>query len=421
MPATRTVAPRAGPVEAVVRPPGSKSLTNRALVVAALAGGGVSRLSGPLEADDTIVMRRCLRDLGVLIDDNDDPWLVLGTGGVLEAPPGPLDVGASGTSARFVTAVAALADGPVVIDGSPRMRRRPIGPLVQALRRLGADITDHDGFPPVSIRPTTLHGGTVEVDASESSQFVSGILMLAPMMGEAVTVALASPRVVSRPYLTSTVEVMGAFGAEVDDRGDRFVVSPGGYHKTDYAIEADASAAAYPLVAAAITGGVVVVEGIPEGSTQADLAILEVLETMGCVVRHRGHTVTVAGRAGGLNPIDVDMNHAPDAVVALAVACLFAVGPSRIRNVGNLRLKETDRLAALETELRRVGARAEIAGDDLMITPGELRPAVVETYDDHRMAMSFALAGLRTPGIEIADPSCVAKTWPGYFDMLEAL
>lgn len=416
----RLVTPIDHAVEAIVRPPGSKSFTNRALVVAALASGGASRLEDPLEADDTEAMRDCLRGLGVLIDDSDEPWLVLGTGGQLVSPDGPLNARASGTTARFVTAIAPLANGPVTVDGTQRMRQRPIGHLTEALQSMGADIESDDGYPPVTIRPSNLVGGEVIVDGTASSQFVSAVLMVAPMVGEEIVVRLAGGDLVSRPYVISTLEVMKAFGAEVEDRTDHFVVAPTGYRKAHYPIEADASAAAYPLVAAAITAGNVTIEGIPEGSTQADLALLGVLEHMGCRVERRERSIMLSGPPT-LRAIDVDMNSAPDAVLALAVACLFADGTSRIRNVGNLRLKETDRLSALETELQRVGAGAEIEGDDLIVVPGQLHAAAVETYDDHRMAMSFALVGLRVRGIEIIDPACVAKTWPRFFQMLERL
>ena len=417
---SRLVSPLDHALEAVIRPPGSKSFTNRALIVAALAHGGASRLFDPLEADDTEAMRSCLRDLGVLIDDGDDPWLVLGTGGSLAAPQQPLNARASGTTARFVTAVAPLAAGPVTIDGTHRMRERPIGHLVDALVSMGADVESTGGYPPVTVRPSPLSGGEVTIDGRASSQFVSALLMLAPMVGQEVTVRLAEGDLVSRPYVISTLEVMEAFGAEVEDRGDRFVVAPTAYRKAHYHIEADASAAAYPLVAAAITGGLVAIEGIPPTSTQADLALLGVLEQMGCTVERQPSRIVLRGPEQ-LRAVDVDMNEAPDAVLALAVACLFAYGPSIIRNIGNLRLKETDRLAALENELKRVGAHVFVEGDAVLIRPDELHGAKIETYDDHRMAMSFALVGLKIPGIEILDPGCVAKTWPRYFDVLDAM
>ncbi len=409
------------PLQAVVRPPGSKSFTNRALLVAAMADGGVSKIENPLEADDTVLMRDALLQLGVLIDDADDPWLVLGTNGAVEPAEGTvIDAGASGTTARFITAICALSAEPVVIDGTARMRERPIEDLTDALKALGADVETTAGRPPVKLSRGSLHGGRVTIDASTSSQFLSALLMLAPLVGEEVVIEVADGRITSRPYVESTVQTMRAFGADVDLGESSFRIAPTGYRKTTFPVEADASAAAYPLVAAAITGGVVGIEGIPADSTQPDLAIVDHLVSMGCTTRWDGARLILSG-PDRLDPLDADLNDSPDAVLALAVACLFAAGASRIRNVGNLRFKETDRLAALETELNRMGADARVVGDDLLIEPGTLTGASIETYDDHRMAMSFAVAGLRVAGVEIRDPGCVSKTWPGFFEMLEAL
>lgn len=414
------VDPVTDPVEAVVRPPGSKSGTNRALILGSLASGGVSRLWGALEADDTVVMRSCLRELGVMIDDVEDPWLVLGSEGELAVPKRLLDVGASGTTARFITAVSALVPGPVEIDGTARMRERPIGELTAALAQLGARVETDSGTPPVRIVGGGLSGGTVTIDGSRSSQFVSALLMIAPMVGEPVTIDVEG-NLVSHRYVDTTLEMMRAFGAEVEETETGYRVAPTGYQKTHLQIEADASAAAYPLVAAAITGGRIGIEGIPAASTQPDLLLVSVLERMGCLVRHSGTRIELEGPTGGLRSVDADMADAPDAALALAVACLFADGPSRIDGLSTLRHKETDRLAALRNEIVRVGGSAAIEGDALVVSPGELRPARVETYDDHRMAMSFALVGLVVEGIEILDPGCVAKTWPRYFEMLEGI
>ena len=420
-PPVMEIAARSRPVRAVVRPPGSKSITNRALVVAALAGGGASRLEGPLEADDTEVMRTGLRRLGVLIDDADDPWLVLGTAGEISAPEGVLDVGASGTTARFLTAVAALAPGEVTIAGTERMRERPIGDLASALREAGVEVRTCDGFLPLTVGGGGLPGGEITVDVSRSSQFLSALLLAAPMAwGE--TVIHARGRMVSYPYVETTLGVMRAFGASVEVNGGAFRVRPGGYRSSAFEVEADASAAVYPMAAAAITGGVVGIEGLFPGSTQADLGMLDVLQEMGCSVRWQGARLVVEGPPGGaLRGLDRDMGRMPDAALGLAVTCLFAGGPSRLRRLGTLRLKETDRLAALATEISRAGAEAVVEGDDLVIRPGSLRPARFRTYDDHRMAMSLALVGLRQEGVEISDPGCVTKTWPGFFTMLEKL
>lgn len=412
--------PVSGPIQAIVRPPGSKSATNRALVLASLASGGVSRLWGALDADDTVVMRRCLRALGVMIDDVDDPWLVLGSGGELHAPDGVLDVGASGTTARFITAVAALIHAPIRINGTARMRERPIGDLTDALAQLGAGVKTQAGTPPVGMNGGSLHGGHVRIDGSRSSQFVSALLMIAPMLDESLRITVDGG-LVSHRYVDTTIEMMREFGAEVESTSDGYQVSPTGYRKTHIEIEADASAAAYPLVAAAITGGSATVQGIPQTSIQPDLFLGEALERMGCSVAHAGSQIELSGPESGLRGVDIDMTDAPDASLALAVACIFADGPSRIRGLSTLRHKETDRLEALRAEITRVGSQATIEGDDLVIVPGAVVPARVETYDDHRMAMSFALVGLVADGIEILDPGCVSKTWPSYFEMLEAL
>ena len=408
------------PVSGTVRPPGSKSLTNRALVTAALARPGASRLYGVLEADDSRAMVEGLRHLGVLIDDNEDPWLVLGTGGDLQPAAATIDVGASGTTARFITAVAALASGPTTIDGTPRMRERPIGPLTGALRALGADVEATDGFPPVRIgEGTGLRGGKVRIDSTRSSQFASALLLVAPLAAEPVEIELDGP-VVSRSYLQGTVEVMEAFGGEVTVEGDTYRVEPTGYSKSQYTIEADASAAVYPAVAAAITGGSVLIQGIPPGSSQPDLAVLEILVRMGCSVGHDSDGLTVTG-SGKLAAFEADFTEAPDGALAMAVAALFADGPSRLSGLSTLGIKETDRLAALQIELSRLGAGARVEGDTLVVEPAPLHPATVETYGDHRMAMSFALVGLVVSGVRISDATVVTKTWPGYFAMLESL
>ena len=414
------ITPLRRPVEAVVRPPGSKSLTNRALVTAALARGGVSHLIGPLAADDTRAMRDGLSMFGVPIDDADDPWLVLGRGGVLETPPKPIDAIESGTTARFLAALAPLATGPVQITGRGRLPQRPFRELAAALSSLGIEVQTTNGGLPLSIRGQgELPGGRVAVDASRSSQFVTALLLVAPMATGPLEIEMRGPPV-SAPYLESTVEVMTAFGAEVEQDGLVFRVANTGYRSTHIEIEADASAAAYPLVAAAITGGRVAIQGIPRESIQPDLALVEVLAAMGCEVRRGEFRIELAGPSR-LEPVDVEMERAPDAVLALAVACLFASGPSRIRRVGNLRLKESDRLAALAEELTRVGGEARVEGDDLFVTPGELRGARVDSHGDHRIAMALALVGLRQSGIEIGEPEVVNKTWPGYFKMVGSL
>ena len=413
-----------GPLAARVRVPGSKSITNRALLVAALARG-TSRLSGALESDDTRVMRVALAALGCKLEVDGDALRVHGRDGRFTAPAAALDVANSGTTARFLTAAAALADGPVVIDGSPRMRERPIADLVDALGALGArcEILGRAGCPPVRVAGGGLAGGVARIDARRSSQYVSAVLLAAPYARQDVTLVAESGRVVSRPYVDLTLALMRDFGADAGwCAQDSLRVAAGrGYRARDYAIEPDASAAAYPFCAAAIAGGRVRVEGVAKGSLQSDFRLLDVLARMGCHVRRGDDFAEVEGPGGALRAVDVDLNDLPDAALALAVVALFADGTTHIRNVANLRIKESDRLAALEAELRRLGADARADSDSLAITPGRLRGAEIHTYDDHRMAMAFALAGLRIPGVAIRDPGCVSKTWPGYFSMLDAL
>ena len=405
--------------DAAVRPPGSKSITNRALVTAALAAGD-SDLIGPLRSDDTDAMVGCLLRMGVGVETTTEGFRVRSSGRLRGG--GNLDVRASGTTARFITAAAALADGPSLIDGTPRMRERPIGALVEALSALGARVeADRSGeFPPVRVAGSGLAGGRITIDGSSSSQFISAVLLSAPRAARTVTLDLGN-RVVSRPYLDTTLEVMAAFGAEARWSGaDSITVLPSGYRATSFLVEADASAAMYPWAAAAVTGATITVTGIDPSSSQADMAALGVFERMGCRVRSGDGGIALAGPSA-LQGVEADLNDCPDAALALAVVAAFAASPSRFTNIANLRIKETDRLAALESELVRLGAGVTTGPDWISIVPGALRSARIRTYDDHRIAMAFAVAGLVQPGIVIEDPACVAKTWPGFFDMLEGL
>ncbi len=412
-----------GAIDASVRVPGSKSITNRALVIAALADGE-STLEAALDSDDTRVMARALERLGAEIRAEGDTRRVRGVGGHPVAGEALLDVGASGTAARFLAAVAALRPGDSIVDGTPRLRERPIEELAAALRALGVDVAIEgvNGCPPVRIRGGAPFGGEVEIDASRSSQYVSALLLVAPYAAHAVRVRVRDGRLASRPYVDVTLDVMRSFGASAGWQGaDVLSVEPGGYRARRFAIEPDASTAAYFFAAAAVTGGRVVVEGLARGSHQADMALLAILERMGCVVETRGDGVEVRGPREALRAVDVDMGDMPDAVLAFAVTALFARGTTRIRNVAHLRLKESDRLAALERELCKLGADVRADADSLVITPGALRGAAIDTYDDHRMAMAFAIAGLRVEGVVIRDPDCVSKSWPGYFEALAKL
>ncbi|MBV8077666.1 MAG: 3-phosphoshikimate 1-carboxyvinyltransferase [Planctomycetaceae bacterium] len=411
------------PTGARVRVPGSKSLTNRALIVAALADGA-STLTGALDSDDTRVMVDSLRRLGSAVAH--DPAVatirVEGCGGAIPARAADLYVANSGTSLRFLTAMVATGRGTYRLDGTPRLRQRPVSDLLRALNGLGADARSdlNTGCPPVTVRASGLDGGYAFVRGDVSSQFLSGLLMALPCSRDVTTVEVQGV-LVSRPYVAMTLAVMEAFGVRVGNRKDRrFDVRPARYSGRTFAIEPDASAASYFFALAAITGGTVTVDGLGEGSIQGDLGFVDVLEHMGCpVVRGRDAT-TVTG--GPLRGVDVDMNAISDTVMTLAVVALFARGMTRIRNVGHIRHKETDRIAALAAELRKLGANVEEQPDGLIIfPPAAIAPARIATYDDHRMAMAFALAGIKAEGVTVLDPGCVAKTYPGFWEDLTGL
>ncbi len=419
------VEPFASPPDATVVIPGSKSYTNRALVTATLADG-TSELTGALVADDTEAMAAALEQLGALIERHDGGTrlVVHGTGGALAKGPVRVHARLSGTTSRFLLPLLALGDGPFVLDGAEPLRRRPMGPTIDAVRRVGAEVDDGletpAGHLPVTVRGAGTRGGEITVPADLSSQFVSGMLLSAPLMPEGLTLVMAG-EVVSGPYLDMTVATMEAFGAEVERPApDRFVVEPTGYRATSYAIEPDASTASYVLALAAMRGGRVTVEGIGTSSLQGDVAVARVLAQMGAEAELTDTSVTVRG-TGRLHGVDVDMSDLPDMAQTIAVAAAIAEGETRVRGVGLIRHHETDRIAAVVTELRRCGVGAEETEDGFIVRPAPIRPAVVETYDDHRMAMSFSLLGTVAPGIEIADPACVAKTFPGYFDVLDRL
>lgn len=414
------------PVDRTVRLPGSKSLTNRALLAAALARGE-STLHGILLADDTRLMIGALEALGLAVaidphgSDEHPRARVAGRGGYFPNTDASLYCGNAGTVIRFLTAACAAAQGDFRLDGSARMRQRPLGDLVRALIDLGASINyeQHAGFCPLHVHGRGLRGGPVTLHHPPSSQFVSAILLAAPRAVRDVLIEITGD-LPSRPYVTMTLHVMEAFGVGVlADRDRRFIVPEGQtYRASDYRIEPDASAASYFFAAAALTGGRVTVEGLGRSSLQGDIRFVRVLESMGCRIEQNEHQTTVFGPlAGDLRGVDVDLGDLPDTAPTLAVLAAFATGPTRIRNVSNLRIKESDRLAALATELGRMNVTTELLPDGIVIQPdGELRPARIATYDDHRIAMSFALAGLRLDGMVIAEPGCVAKTFPGFFD-----
>ncbi len=418
------IEPLNGPVRATVRVPGSKSLTNRALVVAALAHGE-STLTGALDSDDTRVMVEGLGKLGVRVahDREAATIRVQGRGGPPRVESVEIDAANSGTTLRFLTALAASGRGKVRLDGTPRMRQRPVADLLLALNGLGADARSEagDGCPPVVVRSSGLDGGVVPIRGDVSSQFLSGLLMVLPTAAGPTSVEVEGP-LVSKPYVAMTLGLMGAFGVPAARHGDRrFNVEPTRYRGRPYAIEPDASAASYFFGAAAICGGSVTAEGLGKSSLQGDLGFVDVLEFMGCRVDRKAGSTTVTAD-GPLIGVDVDMNAISDTVMTLAVVSLFAQGITRIGNVGHIRHKETDRLAAVATELRKLGATVEERPDGLLIVPPDrVTPARIATYDDHRMAMAFAPAGLKVPGVVIEDPGCVSKTYPGFWDDLARL
>ena len=417
-----------GPLHAVVRPPGSKSITNRALVCAALAEGR-SRLDGVLDSEDTQVMIAALGQLGLDVKHDRDRRCVeiSGCGGRLAASHADLYVANSGTTVRFLTAMVSVGHGTFKLDGAPRMRERPIRPLLDALAQLGVDAAgaENTDCPPVVVRAAGLPGGRAVVAGDISSQYLSGLLMAAPAAQSPVEIVV-SGTLVSKPYIEMTLSVMESFGvsvADVDLRNFK-IDAPQPYRACNYAIEPDASAASYFFAAAAVTGGQITVQGLSRNSLQGDIAFCDCLEEMGCRVEYGRDSITV--QSGHLSGIEVDMNAISDTVQTLSAVALFADSPTLIYNVAHIRHKETDRLAALATELRKFGAKIEEGPDRLHIIPPGLSGSVfsgaeIDTYDDHRMAMSLAVVGLVQPGVIIRDPQCTGKTYPEFFEDLAAL
>jgi 3-phosphoshikimate 1-carboxyvinyltransferase len=428
-PSQIAIAPLSKPPNASVRVPGSKSITNRALVLAALITDeqGIL-LDGALQSEDTEVMVECLRRLGFNVAAE---WHVGAvrvtkdrTNRRIPADSADLFVGNSGTSLRFLTAVVALGTGRYRLDGVARMRERPIEDLLDALNQLGVDAVSEygNGRPPVVVQTNGLSGGSVEIKGDKSSQFLSGLLMAAPFAQGDVLIGIDGP-LVSIPYVQMTLWMMEQFGLAFGHDGPSSYHIPAGQRPAPlrhYEIDPDATAASYFFGAAAITRGKITVAGMRSAfSLQGDVRFVEILQQMGCSIESGGDGITVHG--GLLHGIDVDMNDISDTVMTLAAVACFAEGPTTIRNVAHIRHKETDRLAALATELRRIGAGVDERADGLTITPAPLHGAVVQTYNDHRMAMSLALVGLKIPGIVIDNPACVAKTYPRFFDDLVQL
>ena len=454
MSSTLEIKPLEKPPRATIAVPGSKSITNRALVLGALLAKGFAyAIRGALRSEDTEIMIDCLRALGfrVLVDWQEE-MVCISSG--LEEPLIPaaqadLFVGNSGTCMRFLTAMVSLGVGRYRLDGVPRMRQRPIEDLLSALRQLGvhAKSENNDGCPPVIVETHGLEGGRVKIKGDISSQFLSGLLLAAPHAKSEVVIEMDGP-LVSRPYVDMTIQMLHRLGyfilddyasghlkvlsARARDMDADLVakkIEQAAFHDgfdprrhtllQDYQVEPDASAASYFAGAAAICNGAVSIPGLFDNSIQGDMRFFEVLEEMGCRIERTETGIAVHG--GPLTGIEVDMNDISDTVMTLAAVACFADGPTTVRNVAHIRHKETDRLSALAAELRRLGVEIEEFADGLTIIPRPLRGAVVETYNDHRMAMSLALIGLRVPGIFIRNPGCVAKTYPRFFQDLEKL
>lgn len=407
---------------ATVRVPGSKSIANRALTAAALATGR-SELTGVPDGDDTVAMSSCLRGLGLDVHQVGSTVTIDADGGRFASGARRLHAGLAGTTSRFVTALAALGSDPVTIDGHEPLRRRPFGPLHEALGQLGVSVSPGGavGHLPVTVQgPPTRSEARIRGDMS--SQFVSALMLIGPYLPDGLVLELTSP-LVSRPYVELTASVMARFGFDdVTISAERVVVGAGRYLGGPVDVEADASSASYPLAIAAVTGGTVTVDGLGAGSSQGDAVFGRILADMGCALTTTDQSTTVVG-VERLLGVDVDMADISDLVPSLAVVAAVAATPTRIRGVGFIRAKESDRLGDLARELRAAGVRITETDDGLDIEPSRhlLGPARLATHHDHRLAMAFAVLGTVTPGLQIVDPGVVSKSWPGFWAMLESL
>lgn len=433
LPSSLRITPITHALNATVRVPGSKSLTNRALLIASLANG-TTHLTNALFSDDSRYFAKALQTLGfdVQLDEENFSMTVTGLGGKIPAKQAELFIGNAGTAARFLSAFLTLGHGEYILDGEPRMRERPIGDLVEALTQLGARPEPTNDCPPVKISANGLPGGKTTIAGDISSQFLSALLMVAPYAKSLIEVTLSTD-LNSKPYVDMTIAIMKDFGVEVHRNGyQSFTVPITNYvipkrsevdqlPISNYPIESDASAASYFFAAPAICGGTVSVENISRKSVQGDVAFVDVLKQMGCTVEEYDNSILVT-RTSSLHGVDVDMRDIPDTAQTLAAIAPFADSPTRIRGIASARVKETDRVSATCTELKRLGVNVEEHEDGMTIYPtSNLRPSTVRTYNDHRMAMAFSLIGLRFDGVTIENPSCVSKTFPNFFEVLAQL
>ena len=401
--------------------PGSKSFTHRMLIAAALSDG-VSLINNGLISNDTQMTMAALEQMGIRIESKTDGFLVHGKGGYLDSCDSPIHLGNSGTSVRLLTAVAAIGKGTFKITGSQRMGERPIQDLLDALRQLGVSVRslNNNGYPPVEVTGGTLFGDKVAINCEKSSQYLSALLLIAPYTENGIEITVTKG-LVSRPYVDMTVEVMKTFGATLTREGYRKFKVPGAqvYRTGEYWVEGDCSHATYFWSAAAITGTRIKVLGIKPGSPQGDVRFVDLLNKMGCRIFKEPDGISVLG--GALSAIKADLSDMPDSVPTLALVAAFAEGTSVIYNVAHLKSKESDRLTAVVTELNKMGIKATATDNALVVKGGKPCGSIIDTYNDHRIAMSFAIAGLNVPGVYIRDEGCVEKSFPDFWQVFEEL
>lgn len=419
------IIPTKEPIKGEITLPGSKSYTNRALIMASL-NKGTSELKGVSRCDDCTVLTDALRQLGIGITQHGEEVSVIGNGGRFNEFKGEINVGHAGTAMRFLAAVCSLVPGEVILDGSDRMRERPIGNLVNALRNLGADIeyVNKRGCPPLKIRGGSVKGGQVSMDGDVSSQYFTALLLIAPVLKEGLEIKVAGEQV-SPSYIDMTIGSLRDFGVEaVSDNYQRYTVSGDStYQPIQYTVEGDASGASYFWALAAVTKGDIKVKNIDPHSAQGDVEFADVLAKMGCKVTKNtaGKWIRVTGPAQLKSIEEVDMNRMPDTAQTLAVVAAFAEGETKITGLQNLKVKETNRLAALQAELKKLKVKTEGGDDYIVVRDGKPKGASIETYNDHRMAMSFAVAGVKISGVKILQPDVVNKSFPNFWDEVESL